>query len=359
MRMHLVNGKIYQGAGQFVQALAIEDGVIVAAGSVEDLGTVAEEVVDLQGRCVLPGLNDSHMHLVDTGFAKTSCDLSGARSISDVITLGRKYLEDNSDTVLLRGRGWNHDNLVEKRLINRHDLDQISKTVPILFVRACGNISAANSAVIDTLGIASDTVIPGGDFQRDETGRCNGVFFGDATTWLQARLLEDSEDEIADAMIRVAEYAASRGLTSVQSNDVLNENADTMFSVLHKVGKHLPVRCSVQFGQQDLRELKRYFSEEFLNEDVYDERVLRRGSLKLFKDGALGVRTAEIEGGYADDPQNTGFERLTEEEHYELTKLAHDHGVPVVTHAIGDKAIRAVLNNYVREIGRASCRERV
>lgn len=343
MRIHLTNGKIYCGAGAYARSLSIRDGVITAVDAEPEAGS---HVVNLEGHTVLPGLNDSHMHFIQTGFATGACDLSQARSVEEAIKTAQDFYAGHPDLPILSGRGWNHDYFSEPWYLTKDDLDRITDTVPVMLHRTCGNVTALNTSAIRALGITKDTVIPGGDFLRDEDGNCNGVLFGDGVSWAENRLLQESKEAIVDAAKRAAAYAVSKGLTSVQSNDAWNENSDRMFQALHEVCPSLPVRYSHQFGQQDLAALHRYFETEFHNDEAYDEKKYRKGSLKLFKDGALGVRTAQIEGGYTDDPGNTGYERLTKEAHFALAKLAHDHGVTVVTHGIGDGAIRAILDNY-------------
>ena len=180
MRTQLKNGKIYCGAGRYARSLMIEDGVIA-----EDTGQ-ADVTVDLEGRTVLPGLNDSHMHFIQTGFATGACDLSRAGSAEEAVTMARDFYKAHPDAPIVSGRGWNHDYFIAPRYLTKDDLDRITSTVPVMLHRTCGNVTALNTAAIRALGMTKDTVIPGGDFLRDEDGNCNGVLFGDGAWRVQS-----------------------------------------------------------------------------------------------------------------------------------------------------------------------------
>jgi len=86
------NAKIFAEKGHFVEALLIEDGLIKKAGSnAEIAGESADTVLDMERRTILPGLNDSHLHITMKGAAMNSCDLIPAKSIDDIIRLGREF----------------------------------------------------------------------------------------------------------------------------------------------------------------------------------------------------------------------------------------------------------------------------
>jgi len=102
----LVNGKIYVGRNNFQEAILIGDGIVKKTGSNKDiLNNTADKIIDLQGKTVLPGLNDSHLHITLVGQAMTSCKLNPAKSIDDVIELGKDFLDKNKDLTALAGRG--------------------------------------------------------------------------------------------------------------------------------------------------------------------------------------------------------------------------------------------------------------
>lgn len=355
MRTHLINGKIYVNAGEFVEALAIENGEIVAAGTADSLGENCDHQVDLEGRTVLPGFNDSHLHLSYIGKYLGICDLSSARSIDDVVRLGREYLQTHPNLTAMYARGWNQDYFTngESRMPDRHDADRITTDIPIVMTRVCGHSTVINSRGVETLGIGPDTRIDGGEIVRDENGEPTGLLTETAVSFAESLLPEDTAQDLADAIVAGGEYALSVGITSVQSNDVLHDVSGKPVQALHLLAKdgRIPVRYSAQYSFNTPDELRDFLATEGQNQNDYDERNFRRGALKLFKDGSLGARTAEMLDDYADDPGNRGLAVLTDEQMREFMQLAKENNMRVVTHAIGDGAVQGVIDAYIESNG--------
>ena len=109
-------------------------------GSNEELAHYsADNIVDLEGKTVLPGFNDSHLHISGIGALMNTCNLTQVKSIDDIIQLGRNFLKNKPNLKALHGRGWNQDYFTtgERRLLTRFDLDKISTEIPIVFDRVC------------------------------------------------------------------------------------------------------------------------------------------------------------------------------------------------------------------------------
>lgn len=350
MNLILKNGKIYVNKEYFVEALYIKSGVIKQIGNNEDiLNKQADNIIDLQGKTVLPGLNDSHMHLCGTGQAMNACSLNSAKSIEDIIKIAKDFLRINNNLKALAGRGWNQDYFTsgEKRLPNKHDLDKISTEIPIVFSRVCGHVYVGNSKAIERAGINENTKVDGGEIELGEDGKPNGIFNENAISLLASAIPNKSESDIEHDILLAIEYALSVGLTSVQSNDVINDNSETMFSILRNVYKEgkLKVRYRQQYNFQNINDFKYYLKTEFIR-GQYNENNFSRGSLKLYKDGSLGARTAEMLEDYKDAPGIRGVAALSNKQLQELCDLAAENGIQVVTHAIGNGAIESVINAY-------------
>ncbi|MDD4780976.1 MAG: amidohydrolase family protein [Tissierellia bacterium] len=148
MKIILYNGKIYVEKDNFQKSILIEDGIIKEVGTNEEiLKNEADRIINLDGKTVLPGFNDSHLHLLGIGSAMSSCNLTSARSIDNVIELGREFSKVNPGLIAMQGRGWNQDYFItgEHRMITRHDLDKISTVIPIVFTRVCGHVATGNT----------------------------------------------------------------------------------------------------------------------------------------------------------------------------------------------------------------------
>ena len=142
MELILYNGNIktMEEAQPRAEAVAVCNGVIAAVGTNEailSLQTADTAVVDLEGKTVLPGFHDSHMHLLSLGYAEEKLELSAVRSLDELIREGRRYVEKNPSVRWIHGRGWNNELWEDKTLPTRYDLDRISAEIPIVLARAC------------------------------------------------------------------------------------------------------------------------------------------------------------------------------------------------------------------------------
>lgn len=350
MKTILKNGKIYIEKDNFQEALLIEDGIISLVGRNEEITVnAADQVIDLEGRTVLPGLNDSHLHLSSIGDAMSSCSLVSARSIEDLIRLGKEYMENNAGITSMLGRGWNQDYFLngEKRMPTRHDLDKISTDIPIVFLRACIHVGVGNTKALEILGVDKNTSIDGGVIELDSDGNPNGIFCENAVSFISSAIPPKTKEDIENEILKAASYALSVGITSVQSCDVMGGHSLSMFDIVHNIynNEKTQIRYSHQYNLQDINDFRKYLSTEFINGE-YDEKFLSKGALKLFIDGSLGARTALMINDYQDAPGTKGVKVLTDDQLDELCQLASNNGIRIVTHAIGDGAIDAIIDAY-------------
>lgn len=357
MRTLLINGKIYLEKGRFQEALAIKDGIVEAIGTTKEIFKMQDEsdqIMDLNGKTVLPGFNDSHLHLFLLGEAMASCNLKGSTSIDEMIARGKSYLSQNREDKGLHGRGWNQDffQTEDQRLPNREDLDLISKDIPIIYERVCGHVAVGNTKALELAGITENTVIPGGTIERSPNGILSGLVTENATHVLAKVLSQKDQAAKKSQFVKAGRYVLSQGITSVQSCDVSGENFQKTFDWIGEIyqDKSLPLRYRHQFNFQNIEDFRSYLNTEFENQE-YNEAFYQRGSLKLFKDGSLGGRTALLSKPYEDDPATKGVEALGNDALQELSKLAQEYEIPVITHAIGDGAVESVLDVYENLIG--------
>ncbi|MDO5037921.1 MAG: amidohydrolase [Tissierellia bacterium] len=346
-----VNGKIYVDKDRFVEAFAVEGDRIVAIGSQEDIGALGgQDQVDLKGRTVLPGLIDAHLHLRTLGETRVQLRLYEAKSIQDVIHRGRAYLEDHPGIPLMVGRGWNQDYFVEgdRRFLNRHDLDQISTDIPIIAERVCVHVVSCNTKALDLLGLDRDLTLEGGEIHRDPEGNPLGIFSEKATGLVWSLLPEDGKKDIQEKFMAGVHHALACGLTSVQSCDLymMEDWAPTQEAIeeLYLEGRS-PLRYYPQVNMTSLEAFRDYVDRIYKREGVYNL-TYQRGGLKLFKDGSLGARTALLSRPYQDDPTTQGLEALSNAYVDAVCRLADNEGIQLVTHCIGDEAIRRVLDSY-------------
>jgi len=334
------------------EAMALAGGKILAVGSNEEmLALVTQETKthDLQGQTVVPGFNDSHMHLINLGQYMDGVDLTKARSISDVTRLGQEYVEKNPAKTWIIGRGFNDEMFDTKALPTKADLDQISKGVPVFFTRVCGHISVANSKALELAGITSNTPNPpGGSIDRNPaTGEATGVLRENAIDLVRTLIPSPTVEDLKRVIRIASQKAASLGLTSVQSNDLHGTrtliNRLEAYAQLDEAGE-LPIRVELQSTMPTPEELKMYIEIRRKHPNLGTRVTL--GPLKLFTDGSLGGRTAALSHPYADDPSTSGMAIFSQEELDELVLIAAQTNLPVAIHAIGDRAMDMVIDSY-------------
>ncbi len=358
-KLALTNGKVYVERGHFAQAVYAEDGVIRLVGTNDEVLAAAgadAQVLDCGGRTVIPGLNDSHMHLLMIGTGLSTAQTAGVTSMAELIQRVRDFIRENPEAARngVRSTGWNQDLFTdEKRMPTRWDLDKISTEIPIFLRRVCGHVGVCNSKIIEMLGLDEQLQeVSGGTIELDANGRPNGIFTENANDLPESCIPILSLEDYERAFLKGAEYALSHGITSVQSNDAGNCNLTMpqLFDMVRGIydKEACPLRYRHQVCFHDVEEFKAYVEGEYRHGRYDRPDMLALGPLKLFKDGSLGGRTGTMRQGYLDDPGNYGVETTTDADMDAFCQVAADAGIQVVTHVIGDKAIEDTVTNYER-----------
>jgi len=355
MNICLYNGNIYQGNKKFCEALLIEDGVIVRSGTMEDVMLEASDFlpIDLEGKTVLPGFNDSHMHLFNLGETYGQAKIGDAKSVEDLVRIVKEFKDKNPDLCKkgIYARGFNNDYFEkDKRLPTKDDLDLISKDIPIVLSRVCGHVCTCNTKALEMLdekyGLNN---LPTSELFKDAKGNLTGVV-SEFSVFKASALIEDFDRETKEKLVlKALRYCASVGLTSIQSNDVNDfEKEGYIFDLIDDLYKKHDdlIRYEHQCCFSDYDSFKKTL--ESKNYKLkYKNPKITLGPLKLYKDGSLGARTAEMYEDYNDEKANKGISVNSKEEIEKYTKLANEYKLQVITHAIGDKAVDEVADAYI------------
>ncbi len=343
--------------GRIFEAAAVSDGRIVKLGTDSEIKAMCKgggtQKIDLKGKTVLPGFNDSHLHVLAYGLEKNQVDLSRAGSPEEVIEITRRYIQKRGkkpgEWVL--GSGWGRNSELEKRSLTREDLDKISCEHPIYLLRVCSHTAVVNSLALKQIGANPDVSVKGGVFDIDENGELNGVLRENALDWFEKRMPQPQKSEMKDALATAVDEAASYGLTSLQSSDLHHfnrfEDMIELFTSLKDEGK-LPVRINEQLYLPEKDMLLKYL--ERYRGSVAEDDFFRLGPLKLLTDGSLGARTAALQEEYSNDPENKGVLIYSQEELNDMVLLAHGEGMQVFLHAIGDAAIKSGVDALEKAI---------
>ncbi|HYE10907.1 MAG TPA: amidohydrolase [Patescibacteria group bacterium] len=344
-----INGRIYTMEGHVTEAVAISGEKIAALGSTSDISKLCDsntEIIDLKGRCLLPGFNDSHMHLILYGLTFEKIDLRGLASIEDIIGAGRDYIKQEGKQAgeWVAGYGFDQNLFQVKELPLKEDLDEISNEHPIIIDRICGHVGTANTLALKMVGVTKDTVIKGGVIDRDKNGNPTGVLREAALEWFLSCIPNPKVEKLRDIIKRTVEEALALGLTSIQTNDAEAKEHDSALEAYRSLAEQgeLKIRIYEEVNATRPEQLKKFLDTEM--QKVYRDNYFKIGNIKLFLDGSLGARTARLRQGYSDDSDNKGIFIHTQEETDALVAIAHKAGMQVACHAIGDAAVEQCIN---------------
>lgn len=338
MKIILHNGKIRISADSFEEAMLIENDTIIKVGKNSEILKEKDEnteLIDLEGKLCLPGFNDSHMHFLNVGYYFSQLNLGSTKSIAEAIEAGKKFIEEKQLQPMqwVQFYGWNDDKWEDKRFLTRDDLDKVSTSHPIIAARVCTHVVTANSKALELLNLENSTA--------------DGILY-EYLAKLFETLPEPTVEEIKDMLITVGNAAASKGLTSVQSDDLASipgnnyKNIIQAYAELAKEDK-LPVRVYEQCRISDLSNYNEFKKSGFhagMGKDIF-----RLGPLKTFCDGSLGARTAWLKEDYSDEPGNKGLKVYEDEKTLcELVSAAHSDEMSVAIHCIGDAAAEQAVS---------------
>ncbi len=354
MKTIYIGGKVYTGSLPLVSAFAVEDGKFLFAGSDAEAKALAAEgdkIVDLAGKVVCAGFNDSHMHLLNFGYAASAAQLAEhTTSLEGMMDYLKEFAAAHpvQNGAWLFGRGWNQDYFTDTdRMPNRHDLDQISTEVPIAITRCCGHSLVVNSKALELIGVTADTPQPDGGRIGVENGELDGRFYDGGMAVVYAAIPTPNKEQIKDMIRTACKLLNSYGVTSSQTDDycvfrnVPWQTINEAYQELEESGE-LSVRIYEQSNFSDLEKFKGFV--EAGNVTGTGTEMFKIGPLKMLGDGSLGSRTAFLSEPYADDPTTCGIPIFTQQEFDDMIGYANAHGMQVAVHAIGDGCLDRVLN---------------
>ena len=345
----LVNGRVrtMDAARPEASAVAIRMGRIVYVGDdagAKEAAAPGSPVIDLAGRTATPGLNDAHAHPMSVGFALLDLDLSPERnaSIVDLQRLVRETAATRPAGTWILGRGYDDARLAEGRHPARADLDAVAPDHPVILIRMCHHIGAANSTALRLAGVTRATPDPeGGIFDRDERGEPTGVLREAALSTVRAVMPEPDEAAMMAALEAGGREFLRQGVTSAVEAGIRDPRELRAYQRLREQGK-LPVRSYLMMLiDETLDDLISLGIQTGFGDDW-----VRIGPAKLFADGSIGGRTAMMHAPYEGQPDNHGLWMMPPQELKAKVRRAHDAGFQVGIHAIGDAAIDLVLDAY-------------
>ncbi len=280
--------------------------LVIEDGKISDLGTSdtcekyrgRAKFLDAEGRVLIPGLVDSHMHLLSYALSMRSLDLRGIKSIDELREAVKSRVKVSKPGEWIIGHGWDQENFRDGRYPRKEDLDDISPENPLLLTRICLHAGVLNSRAMKELGVGKDLLF------EDEL-------------YSAIRKVRSPIDKFT--LLKAMKRLLSYGITEVHSMDASLEE----LSILG--GMDMPIRVRL-----------------YLSEGLSSDNALVEG-VKVYADGSFGARTAALREEYEDDPGNMGVLLKGWREIYALSRSLAERGKLLAVHAIGDRALEEVI----------------
>ena len=345
----VINGKVYagDGAADLAEAVAIRGNQVVRVGSnreIERLRRAQTTIIDARGGAVVPGFNDAHAHFISGGLSLDQVNLLEATTLDEIKDTIRIWSEVHPERTWITGRGWYYQPFAGT-LPTRQLLDTLVPDRPAYLVAYDGHTGWANSKALKLAGITRHTKNPpNGVIVKDpRTGEPSGVLKEAAMALMKASPQPTTEDQVA--AIRAGLVEAHRvGITSVTNAggtaadlelyDGLRKRGELTLRVYQALSVNGPI------NEAELAQLAA------VRERFADDPLLKTGAVKLVADGVIESHTAAMLEPYDNKPGSTGDPRFTAEQLNRTVALLDREGWQVMTHAIGDAAVRMTLDAY-------------
>ncbi|KAF9809090.1 hypothetical protein IEO21_07588 [Rhodonia placenta] len=353
-----------------VQCLAVHQSRFVAAGSLPEVQdawrqlVLASEHVHIgfpsslpvrhigPGQIIVPGLSDSHAHILEYGAMK-QIPLEGTHTVQETVKHIREYILSNPDirddpSKFVEGWGWDHTQWLSATWPTADDLDRDSvvRGRPVVLQSKDGHALWVSSTVIKSMEPMPEDV-PGGVIMRDDSGNPTGVFLDNAQDLVV--LPEPSHETLDRRFAATVKDALALGLTSI--HDAGFNPRSLEFFQKQAEDRKLPIRI---YGMTYFDENAEYWgntSHKVMGEG--DNRLWAR-SVKIFADGALRSGGAALYEPYADNPSTRGFMRIEPEILNKVIPQFMRDGWQVNVHAIGDRANGVVLDAFEEALKEAN-----
>ncbi|MCA1560951.1 MAG: amidohydrolase, partial [Acidobacteria bacterium] len=343
------NARVYAAdrAGTFAEAVAVRGNQILSIGSNREILRLRRPqtvVIDAGGGALLPGFNDSHVHLIDGGLSLDDITLTEDLTLDAIQTHIRDWAAARPDRAWVVGRGW-HPDAFPDGTPTRQMLDALVPDRPAQIVSHDGQASWVNTKALHLAGITKRTADPDhGAIARDaRSGDATGVLKESAMTLVDRLVPRPTSADRARALRAAIAEAHRYGVTSIQNVGTSAEDLD-LYDELSRAGD-LKVRVYAALSipgtlsEEDAARIdatwKRY----------PDDPLLKTGAVEIPIDGGIASHTAAMLQPL-EDGETSGTPLVAPDELNRTVRIVDARGWQVMTHAAGDRAVRMALNAY-------------
>jgi predicted amidohydrolase YtcJ len=341
----ITNAKIYTVNQNFdtAESMAILNGKILAVGksSIILKNYTSKNIKNLQGKIVFPGLIDAHCHFTGYATDKWKCKLWGTKSWEEIISKIMDYAK-NAPKEWIYGRGWDQNDWDLKEFPNKEKLDQLFPNRPVYLKRIDGHAAVANQKALDIAGITKDSKILGGEIEI-KNGKLTGVLVDNAMILVEKHIPEIEDEMAIQYFSELQKECFSYGLTSLHDCGI----TERTLALLEKAQSQNSLQMKIFALMEDNPD----YYDRWVKKGRYVNQNITVGGFKVYSDGALGSRGANLIHDYSDKKGWKGF-LLSERIHFEnLAKKLKNSDLQMCTHAIGDSANRVILQIYGDVLG--------
>jgi predicted amidohydrolase YtcJ len=339
----LSGGRIYtmDDTVPLATGAAVRDGRIIAVGDdadMRDLCGPETEQINLEGRVALPGFTDAHLHLLEYGLSLTGVQLDGLGSPADAVSAVAHRAQRTLPGEWIRGWGWNRNLWPGSPFPTRDDLDPVTPHNPVYLISKDMHAGWANSLALEAAGLGRQTPDPpGGQFLRaPESGELTGVLKERAMEAMVKVAGPFSQEEQIPALLSAVQSLHRMGVVGVHTPETANGLSGLQGVWLRG---ELGLRVNVMIRDDDFPHAR-----EMGLAPGFGDEYLRLALVKVYSDGALGSRTADMFEPYETDPRNRGIEVTGSDRLSRLVEECTAAGWGAAIHAIGDRANCRVLD---------------
>jgi len=366
----LFNGRVFtlDDGSTVAQAVAVKDGRITAVGGdaeIEDLSGLGTRHMDLGGRAVIPGIFDSHNHLMEVGAKLSQIRLDECGSPEEMMELVRQRAKDTPPGEWIVGQGWNEGNFSDGQLPTRHDIDPATSEHPVILMRFF-NTDVVNSYALRLAGVDRRTPDPeGGKIGRDAGGEPNGLLRASAKTLVRPLVPRPTVEQMKESLRLACGKMHRFGITSVVEPGLEPEEIRA-YQSFYQDGE-LSVRVNLMpvwhgFHDGDIEEVLDYRAKELGIYSGLGNEWLRMGGLKMAIDGGTTPHTAYMYEPYEGDTELVAFNRLPLDALYRYFRTAQELGWDVGIHCCGDHAQDMAVDTFAqvaREVPRSDAHHNI
>lgn len=338
------NAKVFTSDDQkpFAECFLVEDGFITWIGTEAEMPKTDCEVVDLQGKRVIPGFIDAHMHpiILADNMQKLSCLPPDICSIEALKAAISQEAKQKAPDQWIQGWGYDEEKFSEHRAPNRWDLDQGTEGRPVELLRSCSHVRAVNSKALELAGITRDTPDPpGGEIDRDEQGEPTGILRENARHLIGEILPEKSRAQVVDSIVELGRLLLSQGIVAV--TDMGNLDTVDYYDYYLEAAKQGFKQDVGMYYIWDL--IRKNESFQWDGERADRSRQIHMSGIKLISDGSIGGRTAWMNQPYRGTENEYGISVCSDEEIESAAEFCKQHHCQLSCHAMGMRAIDRIM----------------